>query len=51
MTGRADAQKSPFQLFAEFYARQNGREMTDAQRAFCEELIEKIWDEREEEEK
>lgn len=51
MTGRADAQKSPFQLFAEFYARQNGREMTDAQRAFCEELIEKIWDEGEEEEK
>ena len=49
MTGRADVQKSPFQLFAEFYTRQNGREMTDAQRAFCGELIEKIWNEGEEE--
>ena len=34
---------SPLELFEEFYKKQNGRSMSEEQRAFSAELIEKIW--------
>ena len=37
--------KSPFELFAGFFAMQNGREMDEEQRAIIEQLIEQIWEE------
>lgn len=36
-------QKSPLELFSEFYEKQNSQPMGDEQLAFCRELIEKIW--------
>ena len=36
--------KSPLALFAEFYAQQNGTELSQEQSAFLEELIETIWE-------
>lgn len=43
----ADAEnKTPSELFQEFYELQNGMEMGDEQKKFVEELIEKIWEER-----
>jgi len=37
--------KSPLELFEEFYALQNNQPMSDEQKAFSSELIEKIWEE------
>ena len=37
-------QKSPLELFAEFYERQNNGPMSEEQLAFAEGLIEKIWE-------
>ncbi len=37
----------PIELFADFFARQNGRPMTDAQRALAGRLIEGIWEKEE----
>lgn len=37
-------QKSPLELFEELYEKQNNREMTEEQRSFTMELIEKIWE-------
>lgn len=36
--------KSPIELFAEFYHKQNGMEMTEEQTAFMNGMIEKIWE-------
>ena len=36
--------KSPLELFAELYEKQNNRPMGDEQRSFAQELIEKIWE-------
>ncbi len=35
--------KSPLQLFSEFYEKQNNQPMSDAQTEFTKELMEKIW--------
>lgn len=40
-------QKTPLKLFEEFYLLQNNKEMSEEQRAFASEMIEKIWDEKE----
>lgn len=40
-------QKTPLELFEEFYALQNNTEMSGEQRLFSSELIEKIWDGKE----
>ena len=37
--------KSPLQLFAELYEKQNNQPLTEEQSQFCQELIEKIWEE------
>ena len=37
-------QKSPLALFAEFYQRQNNQPMSEAQLAFAERLMERIWE-------
>ena len=37
-------QKTPFELFSEFYEQQNGQAMSDDQAVFAAELIEKIWE-------
>ena len=39
--------KSPLELFAEFYNKQNGIEMTEEQTAFMAELIESVWEDEE----
>ena len=45
ITGADDVeQKSPLQLFAEFYELQNGQPLSEEQRKFSEELIEEIWE-------
>ena len=36
--------KSPLELFAEFYEQQNSQPMSDEQRSFAEELINRIWE-------
>lgn len=36
--------KSPLEIFEELYERQNNQPMSREQRAFCEELIEAIWE-------
>ena len=36
-------QKSPLELFSEFYEKQNNQPMSGEQLAFCREMIEKIW--------
>lgn len=36
--------KSPMELFEEFYTKQNNQDMTDKQRTYASELIEKIWE-------
>ena len=38
--------KSPLVLFEEFYEQQNGRPMSDEQKAFTREIMEKIWEEK-----
>lgn len=44
---RADTeQKSPLQLFAELYEKQNGIALTEEQTSFCKNLMEKIWGEQ-----
>ncbi len=43
-TDEAADRKSPLTLFAEFYALQNNRELSDTQRAYMTELIEEIWE-------
>ncbi len=45
--GGADSvqQKSPIELFAELYEKQNNQPMSDKQQVFLEELIEDIWEE------
>lgn len=37
-------QKKPLELFSEFYEKQNNQPMTDEQRTFTANLIEKIWE-------
>ncbi len=37
--------KSPLELFGELYEKQNGAPLSEVQRAFCGELMEKIWEE------
>ena len=39
-------QKSPLELFAELYEKQNGAPLSEEQEAFSAALIEKIWEER-----
>ena len=39
-------QKSPMELFSEFYELQNNQPMSDTQREFAAELMEKIWEGR-----
>ena len=39
-------QKSPLDLFGEFYQQQNGRPMSDEQVNFTREIMEKIWEEK-----
>lgn len=36
--------KSPMELFAEFYEKQNNAAMSDEQRNFCEKLISDVWE-------
>ena len=36
--------KSPLQLFEELYEKQNGREMSEEQRSYSSELMERIWE-------
>ena len=36
--------KSPLELFGELYEKQNGAPLSEVQRKFCEELMEKIWE-------
>ncbi|MCR5291904.1 MAG: exonuclease SbcCD subunit D [Eubacterium sp.] len=36
--------KSPLELFGEFYEKQNNQEMTEEQREFVQDLIESIWE-------
>lgn len=38
--------KSPFQLFGEFYKKQNGTDLNDEQEKYIEKLIESIWEGR-----
>lgn len=38
-------EKSPLELFGEFYKKQNNQPMSDEQKSFVQELIEKIWEE------
>ena len=46
ITGALDIEKtSPLKLFDDFYELQNNQPMNDEQRAFVNELIEKIWEE------
>ena len=46
ITGALDVEKtSPLKLFDDFYELQNNQPMNDEQRAFVNELIEKIWEE------
>ncbi len=37
-------QKTPLELFAEFYEKQNNQSMNEEQSQFCHELIQKIWE-------
>ena len=37
--------KSPLELFGELYEKQNGAPLSEVQRAFCAELMERIWEE------
>lgn len=39
-------EKSPIELFEELYQLQNNQEMSQEQRAFAEEMIEKIWEQK-----
>lgn len=36
-------EKSPLQLFSEFYEKQNNQEMTEAQKNYVESMIRKVW--------
>ena len=36
--------KSPLELFSDFYEAQNNQPMSDEQRSFMEELIERVWE-------
>ena len=38
--------KSPLTLFEDFYEQQNGRPMSDEQKAFAKEIMENIWEEK-----
>ena len=45
ISGAEDVEnKSPLRLFADFYELQNNQPMSDAQKTYVEELIEKIWE-------
>ncbi|MCR5150569.1 MAG: exonuclease SbcCD subunit D [Clostridiales bacterium] len=45
ISGAGDVEnKTPLDLFAEFYVKQNGYEMTGEQLGFMKEMIEKIWE-------
>lgn len=44
----ADEKRSPLELFDELFEHQNGLPMNDEQRAFCLELIEEIWGDKNE---
>ena len=43
LTVQDTERKTPLQLFGELYEWQNGQSLSEQQRAFCEDLIEKIW--------
>lgn len=43
--GEAACEKTPGELFEEFYEKQNGMPMSEEQRAYMGELIESIWEE------
>ena len=36
--------KTPLQLFSELYEKQNGAALSDEQAAFCNDLMERIWE-------
>lgn len=42
----APEKRSPFELLAEFYELQNGKPLSEEQKQFSKEIIEKIWEER-----
>lgn len=42
--GEQASQKSPLELLEEFYEKQNGQPMDEAQRAFAQTMIESIWE-------
>lgn len=44
LTAREVENKSPIELFAEFYAQQNGNPMCEEQTSFVRSLIEEIWE-------
>ena len=44
ISSEAPESRTPIELFAELYEKQNGVEMSDEQRRFCEELISEIWE-------
>ncbi len=47
LDAKADTQqKTPLQLFAELYEKQNGSSLTDEQTSFCQDMIERIWEEQ-----
>ena len=43
--GAGEREKSPYEIFAEFYEKQNLRPMSDGQAKLVAELIQKIWEE------
>jgi exonuclease SbcD len=43
---QAPESRTPFELFAEFYEKQNNAPLSDEQSAFLRELIERIWEEK-----
>jgi len=43
--GAATEKQSPFDVFAEFYRRQNGTDLTEEQAAFLRSQMESVWEE------
>ena len=44
IAGAPTAKQSPYEVFAEFYARQNGTELTEEQAAFLRSQMESVWE-------
>ena len=44
--GAATEKQSPFDVFAEFYRRQNGMDLTEEQAAFLRSQMESVWEEK-----